>query len=75
MKLALVLYACELLARRPQRVRVAARAHAAAAARRRRGASPIVASQPDLGTAMVIAFTVSALLVAAGMPLAAARDS
>jgi cell division protein FtsW len=68
MKLALVLYAATLLARRPQRVNdlgdlfkpllmVVS------------GACVLVASQPDLGTAMVIAFTIVALLVAAGIPM------
>ncbi len=68
MKLALVLYAAELLARRPRRVQslhdlfrpllVVVGA-----------AMACVASQPDIGTAMVIAFTVTALLVAVGIPL------
>ena len=68
MKLALVLYCCELLARRPQRVRSLgelARPLLLVVG----AAIAIVASQPDLGTAMVIAFTVSALLIAVGMPL------
>jgi cell division protein FtsW len=68
MKLALVLYSATLLARRPQCVHdlhellkpllfvVAA-------------ACLLVFTQPDLGTAMVIAFTVGALLVAAGIPM------
>ena len=68
MKLALVLYAAALLARRPQRVHdlrelfnplllvVGA-------------ACLLVATQPDLGTAMVLAFTTAVLLVAAGIPL------
>jgi cell division protein FtsW len=68
MKLALVLYAATLIARRPRRVRhlgelfkplllvVAA-------------ACLMVASQPDLGTAMVIGFTIVAILVAAGVPM------
>src|ERR1700730_2350452 len=68
MKLALVLYATTLLAKRPQRVHDL-----------RELANPLllvvgsacllVVSQPDLGTAMVIAFTVGALLVAAGIPM------
>jgi cell division protein FtsW len=67
MKLALVLYVATLLARRPQRVRnlrellnplliVVG------------GACALVASEPDIGSALVIAFTISALLVAAGIP-------
>ena len=68
MKLALVLYAATLLAKRPQRVRRSARAVQAAAVVV--GAAVVlVVTQPDLGTAMVIAFTTGALLVAAGIPL------
>jgi cell division protein FtsW len=68
MKLALMLYVTTLVARRPQRVREL-----------RELARPLlivvaagcllIASQPDLGTAMVIAFTVAAILLAAGIPL------
>jgi cell division protein FtsW len=66
-KLALVLYAAKLLAEKPGRIRSP------------RAVTPLllvtgcalllVASQPDLGTALVIAFTITALLVAAGLPL------
>jgi cell division protein FtsW len=68
MKLALVLYAATLLAKRPGRVNdvrdlmkpllfvVGA-------------ACLLVVTQPDLGTAMVIAFTICALLIAAGIPM------
>ncbi|MDQ3770244.1 MAG: putative lipid II flippase FtsW [Actinomycetota bacterium] len=66
-KIALVLYAAGLLADRPQRLRTLG------------GVSPIVlvagaaaalvALQPDLGTALVICFTMLALLVAAGTPV------
>lgn len=68
MKLALVLYAAGLLARRPQDVfdlRRLARPLLMVIA----VACLLVASQPDLGTALVIAFTTAALLVAAGMPM------
>jgi cell division protein FtsW len=68
LKLALVLYVATLLARRPGRVRDL-----------RELTNPLllvvgaacllVASQPDLGTALVIAFTISSLLVIAGLPL------
>ena len=68
LKIALVLYAATLLARRPKRVHDL-----------RDLANPLllvvgaacllVVTQPDLGTAMVIAFTTCALLVAAGIPL------
>jgi cell division protein FtsW len=68
MKLALVLYSATLLARRPQRVhdlRELAKPLLFVVG----AACLLVFTQPDLGTAMVIAFTVSALLVAAGIPL------
>ncbi len=68
MKLALVLYCAALLARRPQRVN-----------NMRELAKPLlmvvgcacvlVFTQPDLGTTLVIAFTVSAMLLVAGIPL------
>ncbi|MCW3001006.1 MAG: ftsW [Conexibacter sp.] len=67
MKLALVLYAAKLLAERP------------AVLRRPKNLTPLgmvvgsavllIASQPDLGTALVICFTMGAMLVAAGMPI------
>jgi cell division protein FtsW len=68
MKLALVLYAATLLAKRPQRVndmRELARPLLYVVG----AACLLVATQPDLGTAMVIAFTTTALLLAAGIPL------
>jgi cell division protein FtsW len=68
MKLALVLYAATLLAKRPQRVHDL-----------RELLNPLlvvvgsacllVVTQPDLGTAMVIAFIITALLIAAGIPM------
>ncbi|HWH94934.1 MAG TPA: putative lipid II flippase FtsW [Baekduia sp.] len=67
MKLALVLYAAKLLAERPKLLR------------RPQNLGPLglvagsavllIASQPDLGTALVISFTMAAMLVAAGMPI------
>ncbi len=68
LKLALVLYSAALLARRPQRVhdlRELSKPLLAVVG----CACLLVATQPDLGTAMVIAFTSCALLVAAGIPL------
>ena len=66
-KLALVLYSARMLAERPGRIR------------RPGDVMPVllvagtaillVASQPDLGTALVMIFTVTAMLVAAGMPI------
>jgi cell division protein FtsW len=68
LKIALVLYTATLLAKRPKRVldlRELARPLLAVVG----GACLLVAMQPDLGTALTIAFTVSALLVVAGMPV------
>jgi len=68
MKLALVLYAAALLARRPQRVydlRELVNPLLAVVA----AATLLIVTQPDLGTALVIAFTVAAMLVAAGISL------
>jgi cell division protein FtsW len=67
LKLALVLYGAALLARRPQRVhdlRDLCKPLLAVVG----AACLLVATQPDLGTAMVIAFTACALFMAAGMP-------
>jgi cell division protein FtsW len=66
LKLALVLYAATLLAGRPQRVhdlRELCRPLLVVVG----AACLLVVTQPDLGTAMVIAFTTCALLVAAGI--------
>ncbi len=68
LKLALVLYCATLLARRPQRVhdlRELSKPLLIVVG----GACLLVATQPDIGTALVIAFTTSALLLAAGIPL------
>jgi cell division protein FtsW len=67
MKLALVLYSATLLAKRPQRVedlRELAKPLLFVVG----AAALLVFSQPDLGTALVIIFTVGSLLVAAGIP-------
>jgi cell division protein FtsW len=67
LKIALVLYTATLLAKRPQRVldlRELSRPLLAVVG----GACLLVGMQPDLGTALTIAFTVCALLVVAGMP-------
>jgi cell division protein FtsW len=63
-----VLYSATLLAKRPQRVhdlRELARPLLIVVG----SACLLVFSQPDLGTAMVIAFTFSAMLVGAGIPM------
>jgi cell division protein FtsW len=67
LKLALVLYTATLLAHRPRRVhdmRELCKPLLAVVG----GACLLVVTQPDLGTALVIAFTTCALLVAAGIP-------
>ena len=68
MKLALVLYAATLLAKRPQRVHDLRELCQAAAGRRRRRL-PARRHPARPRHAMVIAFTTVALLVAAGIPL------
>jgi len=68
MKLALVLYCATLLAKRPRRVhdlRELARPLLVVVG----AACLLVFTEPDLGTAMVIAFTVGAMLIAAGIPM------
>jgi cell division protein FtsW len=67
MKLALVLYAVKLLATKPKLVlepRLLMPLGLVAG-----GACVLIASQPDLGTALVICFTLIALLVVAGISL------
>jgi cell division protein FtsW len=67
MKLALVLYVATLLAKHPHQVsdlRALARPLLLVVG----SACLLVFTEPDLGTAMVIAFTVGAMLVAAGIP-------
>jgi cell division protein FtsW len=68
LKLALVLYSATLIARRPRCVhdlRELARPLLLVVG----AACLLVFTEPDLGTAMVIAFTIGAMLVAAGIPL------
>jgi cell division protein FtsW len=67
MKLALVLYAARYLAEHPKRMRGFRQAIAPIAV----VVGPaclLIVIEPDLGTALVVAFSVTALLVAAGMP-------
>ncbi len=67
LKIALVLYGATLLARRPQRVhdlRELTRPLLVVVG----AACLLVVTEPDLGSAMVIAFTTTALLVATGIP-------
>jgi cell division protein FtsW len=67
MKLALVLYAAKLLAERPKVLRHPRNLMPLGLVAG--GAVLLIASQPDLGTALVICFTMAAMLVAAGMPI------
>jgi cell division protein FtsW len=67
LKIALVLYAATLLARRPRRV-LELRDLANPLLVVVGGACLLVGTEPDLGSAMVIAFTICALLLAAGIP-------
>ncbi len=67
MKIALVLYCARYLADHPKRMRGFRQAVAPVAVL----AGPaclLVVAEPDLGTALVIAFTVATMLLAAGMP-------
>jgi cell division protein FtsW len=68
MKLALVLYCATLLAKRPSRVndlRDLAKPLLVVVG----GGCLLVFTQPDLGTALVIVFTIGTMLVAAGIPM------
>jgi cell division protein FtsW len=68
MKLALVLYAARYLAEHPRRMRGFRQAIAPIAVIVG-PACLLIVVEPDLGTALVIAFTIAALLIAAGMPM------
>jgi cell division protein FtsW len=68
MKLALILYCATLLAKRPQRV-MDMKDLAKPLLLVVGGAVLLVFTQPDLGTALVIVFTISAMLVVAGIPM------
>jgi cell division protein FtsW len=68
MKLALVLYVARYLADHPKRMRNLKQAVAPIAVL----AGPaclLIVVEPDLGTALVVALTIAALLIAAGMPM------
>jgi cell division protein FtsW len=68
MKLALVLYVARYLADHPKRLRSFRQAIAPILV----VAGPaclLIVAEPDLGTTMVVAFSLTALLIAAGMPL------
>ncbi|HUR85831.1 MAG TPA: putative lipid II flippase FtsW [Solirubrobacteraceae bacterium] len=69
MKLALVLYAAGLLATPPSRLRSMEHGAAGPVLVVTGAAIVLVASQPDLGTALVIAFSILTLLLVAGVPI------
>jgi cell division protein FtsW len=69
MKLALVLYATGLLAANPSRLQRLNGGTVGPLLLVTGGAILLVVLQPDLGTALVIAFTIGALLLVAGVPL------
>jgi cell division protein FtsW len=68
MKLALVLYSATLIAKRPSRL-VSVKELAKPLLTVVGAGTLLVFTQPDLGTAMVIAFTIGAMLLAGGIPL------
>ncbi len=68
MKLALVLYAAGFAARHPRRL-TGFRGVVSPLLVVTGAACLLVAAEPDLGTALIIAFTMATLLVAAGVPL------
>jgi cell division protein FtsW len=68
MKLALVLYVAQFLANHPRRVQTF-QGMVSPIVVVTGAAALLVAAEPDLGTALVICMSVSALLVAAGVPL------
>jgi cell division protein FtsW len=68
MKLALVLYVARYLADHPKRMR-SFRAAVAPIAVLAGPACLLIVVEPDLGTTIVVALTIAALLVAAGMPM------
>ena len=67
MKLAIVLYVARYLAEHPKRMRGFRRAVAPMAVLVG-PACLLIVVEPDIGTALVVAFSVAALLIAAGMP-------
>ena len=69
MKLALVLYAAGLLATTPSRLRSIKDGAAGPVLLVAGAAIALIASQPDLGTALVISFAIGALLLVSGVPI------
>jgi cell division protein FtsW len=69
MKLALVVYVARHLAENPKRIRRGFRQAIAPIAIVTGPACLLIAVEPDLGTTLVVALTIVALLVASGMPM------
>ena len=69
MKLALVLYVARYLADNPRRMQRTFKQAVAPIAIAVVPACLLIAAEPDLGTALVVFFTVIALLIVAGMPM------
>ncbi len=69
MKLALVLYVARHLADHPRRLRKSFRQAVAPIAVVAAPACALIVVEPDLGTTLVVAFTIGTLLVAAGMSM------
>jgi cell division protein FtsW len=69
LKVALVLYAARLIAENPERVRRSVKDLVRPLLLVIGLGAGLVAMQPDLGTALVIAFTAAAILIVAGVPL------
>jgi cell division protein FtsW len=69
MKIALVLYVSRYLAEHPKRMRGGLRQAVMPIAIVAGPACLLIVVEPDLGTALVVAFTVTVLMIAAGMPV------
>ena len=69
MKLSLVLYVSRYVADNPKRMQRGLKDAVAPIALVTAPAIVLIVVEPDLGTALVVAFTVTAMLIAAGMPM------
>jgi cell division protein FtsW len=69
MKLALILYVARYLADHPKRIQRGFRQAIAPIAVVAAPATLLIIAEPDLGTALVVGFTLTAMLIGAGMPM------
>jgi cell division protein FtsW len=69
MKLALILYVARYLADNPKRLRRGFRPAIAPVAAVAAPATLLIVAEPDLGTALVVGFALTAMLIGAGMPM------